>query len=157
VYHHFASKEQLYLAMMHADLEQKERLHRQSVALAGTCRERLRWLTADFLALPKRERELISLVRRDSNIFTDAARGELVRAYQRALPDQIERIIRDGVRDGERVPCDPRLLAWQFVALVEVIMAPYCDQRFARDEDKLNYVISQFFLGCARARGGDDR
>jgi AcrR family transcriptional regulator len=156
VYHYFPSKEKLYLAMLHNDLAQKSRLYRQqALEIGGSCAERLRHLTRAFLSLPETKRRLIGLVRRDVNIFPPPLRDELVRAYQQALPDLVEEIIRDGVRDGELMPCDPRLLAWQFVALVEVVLTPYAKQRFACDDDKLNYVLSMFLNGCARERNGD--
>jgi len=152
VYHHFNSKEELYVAMLRADLERKRAVHQRAVNALGSCRDRLRALTASFLALPDNERQLITLVRRDANIFDNPLRDELVRAYQRALPDPIEAIIRDGIRDGEIMPGDPRLLAWQYIALFEVLLTPYASERFAKDEDKLNYVMSTFFYGCARSR-----
>ena len=150
VYHHFSSKEQLYLAMLHRDLEEKRQIHQRAVDLEGTCEQRLRRLTQDFLMLPKHKRNLIGLVRRDVNVFDAATRDKLVMAYQQALPDLIERILRDGIRDREVIPSDPRILAWQFVALFEVMLTPYADQRFACDEDKLNHVMSLFFGGCSR-------
>jgi AcrR family transcriptional regulator len=157
VYHHYSSKQQLYLAMLHRDLAEKRRLHRQGVDLDGTCAERLRHLTHVFLSLPKNKRNLITLVRRDVNIFSGQTRDDLVQAYQQALPDLVEQILRDGIRDGELIPGDPRLLAWHFVALVEVLLTPYSDRCFARDEDKLNYVMSLFLDGCSRERQGEKR
>ena len=120
LYHHFPSKENLYASMMLDDLGRKRLLFEQAVTSSGTCRERLARLTRDFLALPEEERRLAGLVRRDINIFTGDDRDRLVRAYQLALPEQIEAIIRDGIRDGELATGDPRILSWSFVALVEV-------------------------------------
>ena len=104
LYHHFPSKENLYASMMLDDFDRKRRLFEQAVASAGTCRERLARLTKDFLDLPEEERQLAQLVRRDINIFTGDDRDHLVRAYQLALPLQIEAIIRDGIREGELAP-----------------------------------------------------
>lgn len=155
VYHHFLSKEQLYLAMLHHDLAEKRTLwRRMAVDFAGSVAERLRRLTRAFLELPEGKRRLIGLVRRDINIFPDPIRADLVRAYQQALPGQVEQILRDGIRNGEIVPCDPRLLSWQFVAFVEMLLTPYAEGRFACDEDRLNYVMSLFMSGCARTPRG---
>jgi AcrR family transcriptional regulator len=157
VYHHFGSKQALYLAMLHRDLADKRRLHQLAVELDGSCEERLRRLTLDFLSLPRHKRNLIGLVRRDVNIFAPPTREQLVHAYQEALPNLVERIIRDGIRDREIVPADPRLLAWHFVALVEVVLTPYADQRFACNEDKLNHVMSLFLGGCSRDGAGNEQ
>jgi AcrR family transcriptional regulator len=158
VYHYFPSKEKLYLGMLYSDFEEKIRLYRrQAIELEGSCADRLRHLTGAFLSLPERKRNLIGLVRRDSDIFPPKIRAELIHAYQRALPDLVEEILRDGIRDGEIIPCDPRLLAWHFVATVEVLLTPDADQRFACDDDKLNYVLALFLGGCSRkkSKGGE--
>lgn len=153
VYHHFRTKEALYVAMIHRDLARKGRLLHRAVDFEGTSRDRLRALTRAFLALPPTERLLLQLIRRDAKSFAEPVRSELVRAYQTALPDLVEGVVRAGIRDGELVPADPRLLAWQFIANVEVLLTPYADQRFDCDDDKLNHVMSLFLNGCARTRG----
>ena len=130
LYHHFASKEQLYISMMLGDLEAKRRLFSRAVAMSGSSRDRLAKLTRDFLELPDEERQLTRLVRRDINTFSGAERDLLVRAYQQALHEQVEAIIRDGIANGELSPGDARVLSWSFVALVEVVIGAYADRVF---------------------------
>ena len=151
LYHHFANKEALYLAMMHADLEEKKALFRAAVESRGTCRERLRRMTQIFLELSREKRDLIKLVRRDVNVFKDPIRSQLVRAYQAALPEQIEIILRDGIRDGELAPADPRLLAWLHVALVDVVLTRYGESVLKSPENVLDFVTNLFFNGAGKA------
>ncbi len=150
VYHHFSSKEHLYLTMLEHDLSEKQLMHQRAIAFDGTCEERLRRLTEDFLHLPETKRKLISLVRRDSDIFESKTRNTLIDAYQQALPDIVEEVIRDGIRDGQIMGCHARLLAWQFVSLVEVVLTPYAQQQLKSDQSKVNHVMGLFFGGCAR-------
>lgn len=150
VYHHFSSKQDVYVAMLLEDLAQKSALFCEAVAGADTCATRLRALTGAFLALPRTKQQIIRLVRRDANTFDADTRARLVEAYQDALPSHVETIIRQGIADGELIPADPRLLAWQYIALFEVMLTPYADNRFGADADKLNYVISLFLRGCQR-------
>ncbi len=150
LYHHFASKEQLYITMMLGDLAGKQRLFEQAVSSPGSSYERLSRLTRDFLDLPEEERELTRLVRRDINIFSGEDRERLVRAYQQALPVQVEAIIRDGIRDGELAPGDPRILSWSFVALVEVVIGGYAHAVIGNSEDRLRQVLELFFRGAGR-------
>lgn len=154
LYHHFQSKEQLYIAMMLGDLEEKRVLFSRAVAMRGTCRERLARLTRDFLELPDEPRELIRLVRRDINIFRGADRERLVRAYQRALPEPVEAIIRDGIAAGELAPADPRLLSWSFVALVEIVIGTYAVRVLGDAEARLDHVLRLFFEGAAALPAG---
>ena len=148
-YHHFANKESLYVAMMLSALEEKQALFQTAVASPGTCRERLRRLTQIFLELPREKRDVMKLVRRDINIFKDPVRNQLVRAYQSALPEQIEIILQDGIRDGELAPADARLLSWMYVAIVEAVLAPYAERVFDNRNDMLDFVIHLFFNGAS--------
>ena len=92
-------------------------------------------------------------VRRDVNSFAPPVREKLVRSYQAALPALVESAIRDGIRDGELAPADSRLLAWQFVATVEVILGRHADSVFPDGAAKLNYVLDLFFRGAAQRQG----
>jgi AcrR family transcriptional regulator len=177
LYHHFASKEKLYLAMLHANLgrlralfleapeapaaHQAARRGRPRVVAGsgeglpppqkktapGACRERLGRLTRAFLLLPPVERRVIGLVRRDINTFSGPERAELIESYQRALPRLIEEIIREGIERGEITRADPRLLSWSYVAQVEVALTPYADSLFEDVESRLDFVLDRFFHG----------
>ena len=154
LYHHFSSKEELYLAFLHEDLATKEALFRQAVDLEGTTRERLALLTRSFLILPPALRRTARLVRRDINVFSGLHRQQLVLDYQRALPRQVEAILRDGMADGTLAITDPKLLSWHFVALVEVTLTPYANSVFEDNDSKLELVLD-LFLGGAAAKTGD--
>jgi len=147
-YHHFANKESLYVEMMHSALKEKQALFQTGAESPGTCRERLRRLTAIFLELPREKRDIMKLVRRDIKIFKDPVRKQLVRAYQTALPEQIELIIQNGIQDGELAPADPRLLSWMYVAIVEVILTPYAERVFENQDETLDFVVRLFLKGA---------
>ncbi len=148
LYHHFANKEALYVEMMQAALNEKQALFKAAAESSGTCRERLRRFTQTFLELPREQRDLIKLVRRDINIFKDSVREQLVRAYQSALPEQIEIIVRDGIRDGELAEADARLLSWLHVAMVEVILTRYAESVFKSRDETVGFVTGMFFGGA---------
>lgn len=151
LYHHFSSKEELYLELIHSDLAEKRRLFADAVADGGSCRDRLERLTHAFLILPREKRELIKLVRRDINILLEPARSDLVRAYQRALPEIVEAVLRDAIDAGEIAPGDPRLLSWHFVATVEVTLGRYAEGLLANVDEWVACVMNLFFYGaCAR-------
>ncbi len=153
LYHHFRSKEELYLAMLHRDLEEKAELFRTASAPPGSCRERLRRLTRAFFDLPPERQELSKLVRRDSNIFSGEKRAKLVHAYQASLPEHVENVIRDGIESAELAPADPRLLAWSYVALVEVTLSGHAQRVLPSNAAKLDYIEKLFFGGCAAPEG----
>jgi len=150
LYHHFASKEDLYLALLHADLAQRKQRFIISTEGGGSSRSRLRRLCEAFLALPREKRLLLQLIRRDINVFAEPARAQLIQAYQEALPRVIESVIRDGIRDGELADTDARLLSWHFVAMVEVTLSRYADELFPTDNKRIDHVLDLFFSGAAQ-------
>lgn len=152
LYHHFATKEALYVAMMKATLHDKQALFKAAAESQGSCRERLRRVTATFLELPRERRDVMKLVRRDNNIFGGRVREQLVRAYQAALPQQLEPVIRDGIRNGELAQADPRLLSWLYVAMVEVILTRYAEEVFTGSDETANFVTDLFFEGAGKPR-----
>ena len=113
----------------------------------GGARERLMQLTTAYLDQPLEDQRVIQLVRRDANRFADGTRHTLIAAYQDALPNQIEAIIVDGIADDQITYGDARLMAWQFVAVVEVYLSDYARQKFDSPQAMANYLTSLFFDG----------
>jgi AcrR family transcriptional regulator len=150
LYHHFAGKEALYLTMMHGYLEEIEVLVVETaVDLQAPVRDRLWHLTLAFLSLSDRKQSLMRLVRRDINKFQDPVREELVRAYQKALPEKAELIIREGISEGEIEAQDARLLAWEYVAIVEVALSSYAREVLGGAEASADFVNKLFFDGVS--------
>ena len=148
IYYHFGSKESLYMAMMLSFLQEMQDIFQTAIEIPGTCRERLRRLTEVFWELPREKRDIMKLVRRDINTFKDPVRSQLIQAYQSALPEQIEIIMREGIQNGEWASSDPRLLSWLYVANVEVILTPYAEHIFDTQDEMLDFVIHLFFKGA---------
>lgn len=96
---------------------------------------------------------MIRLVRRGANVFPQPARGELVHAFQAALPEPVESVLIDAMAAGELAAGDPRLLSWQFVALVETTLTLYADQVLPRPEEKVEQVLGLFLSGALRSAG----
>lgn len=153
LYHHFRSKDELYLEMMRRDLADKAELFRAAAEAKGSARERLRRLTANFFELPGDHQALSRLVRRDINIFKGEAREQLIAAYQKSLPDHVQRIIEEGIAAGELHAADARLAAWSYVALVEVATSDRAGVVLASTDAKLDFIEDLFFKGCATKRG----
>jgi AcrR family transcriptional regulator len=150
LYHHFSSKEDIYLQMMHHFLKEIQAVTEKTAENStGSCRERVRESLVSFLGLPEELLNVLRLVRRDINIFTDPMRQELIEAYQLAVPEQVEHILRDGIASGEIQPIDSRLLSWELVALVEVALRPYSRRLMGGREDMADFLVRLFLDGVA--------
>ncbi len=154
LYHHFSGKEDLYLKMMHHYLAQIQESTQSVVEKSGgDCRERLYESMFNFLQLPQELLSVLRLVRRDINIFKDPMRNEFIRAYQEAVPNQVESIIQDGIDNGEIKAIDARLFSWELVALVEVVMRPYSQKLIGGPREMADFVINLFFDGVVAHAG----
>jgi AcrR family transcriptional regulator len=148
VYHHFSNKEDIYIRMMHHYLAEIEKITRHTTETGtGSCRERLHQSVYSFLEIPEELLGILRLVRRDINMFRDPVRLELIRAYQTAVPEQVEVIIQDGIIGGELPEVDARMLSWQIVALVEVILRPYSRAALGNTGQMADFVLTMFFDG----------
>ena len=154
VYHHFTSKEQVYVDMLRAELSRQRDVFCDALAQGSSCRESLRNLVESFLSLAPAQRGVMGLLRRDINMFTDPMRTDLIRAYQNALPIPVEYVLRDGMTSGELTRTDARLLSWQFVALVEVMLNDYSTRVFESPDARIDHVIGLFFNGAAALAKG---
>jgi AcrR family transcriptional regulator len=105
LYHHFATKEDLYISMIHHYLDEiKESTQDDINGSRGlSCRERLYLSLLNFLRLPDYALKVVSLVRRDSGLFKDPTRTELIQAYQAAISEPVESILADGMANGDFV------------------------------------------------------
>lgn len=153
IYHHFESKQQLFLKMMTVYLEHLRDELATAVSLPIPARERLTKLTCLYLSKSLHEQKVIQLVRRDNGRFKGTDRDQLILAYQAALPNPIETIIADGIAEGTIINDDPRLLAWQYVAIVEVSLSDYARQRFNNPQKMAEYLTRIFFEGVAANSG----
>ena len=150
IYHHFKGKEDLFLQMMVRYLERLGALLATAVHHTGNTRKRLAELTTCYLELPLEEQLAVQLVRRDTNRFSNEVRQTLIAAYQNALPNQIEAVIADGMAEDEITDGDARLLAWQFIAIVEVYLSDYARQKFDSPRAMATYLASLFIDGVGQ-------
>ena len=154
VYHHFDSKESLYLKLM---LNTFETIisNRESYMehLQGSSRELLKASLMSFMQLPEKTLKLIGLVRRDINIFSSTTRDALVRAYQEAVPNRVEHLIEQGIEQGEIQAYDARMLAWMHVAMVEVALQPYSQTIVDTHEARADLLIQLLFDGIGTPTG----
>ncbi|GMA15413.1 TetR/AcrR family transcriptional regulator (plasmid) [Deinococcus metallilatus] len=149
IYHHFDSKEDVFLSMMDRKLRAFREDLRPALSYGTTTRDRLYRLTYLYLSKPLLEQRVIQLVRRDSQRFHGEARRKLIHTYQEALPNQIEEILTAGMEAGEIVLGDAQLLARVFVAHVEVYLSDYARQRFEGPEEMARHITDQFLNGVA--------
>ena len=149
LYHHFSTKEDLYLNMMLHYLGELEGETRTKVenSKGRPCLDRVYDSLSGFLQLPEETIEVIRLVRRDSSIFQPTVRQQIIETYQAALPNLLETIFSEAMANGEIIQADARLLTWQYIALVEVSMHPYGRAALGDTQSLAKFIATNFVKG----------
>lgn len=155
LYHHFSTKEELYLQTIHRCLDEVKAVTQNSLenSRGQSCRQRIYLGLLSFLQLPDETLRMMRSIRRNINIFKDPQRAELIVAYQEALPNPIELILAEGMANGEIVSMDARLLSWQHVAVVEVSLHDYGRNLLGSPEEMADSVVTLFFKGIESPPG----
>lgn len=147
LYHHFPGKEKLYYAMLTAYMSRMQQATFDAIPESGSCRERLRELTRAFLVTPPAQRAMMRLVRRDLNALNGRMRAGIVRAYQVAVPDLVEQVLRDAIKNKEIKNQDARWLAWAYVAIVETTLSEYARKKLGSVNARLDAALDLFLQG----------
>ena len=149
LYHHFSTKEDLYINMMHYYLDEIKESTQSNIESTREycCRKRLYLSLLNFLQLPDYALKVVSLVRRDNTLFSNSTRAELIQAYQAAIPEPVETILADGMANGEIITSDARLLSWQYIALVEASIHPYGHKVLGGPENMADFLVTTIFSG----------
>ena len=149
LYHHFLTKEELYSQVIQRCLAEVKEAIQVSLrdSQHADCRGQLQEALASFLRLSPETRAVMRSIRRNLNIFEDPIRKLLIQAYQEALPEQIETLLRAGMAGGEIVSMDARLLSWQHIAVVEVTLYDYDRGLLGGPEEMAASIVSLFFDG----------
>jgi AcrR family transcriptional regulator len=149
LYHHFSTKEELYLQTIYRCLAEVKEITQISLEAnrGQSCRRRIYLGLLSFLELPDETISVMRSIRRNIDIFEDPVRAELITAYQEALPKPIESILAEGMANGEIVSMDARLLSWQHVAVVEVSLHDYGRALLGGPEEMANFIVALFFNG----------
>ena len=149
VYHHFLTKEELYMSMMLHTLDDVRTQTFESIesTRGQPINERLLHSLARFLDLPNETIATIQLVRRDNNIFLPSDRKELIDTYQSALPNPLQTIFDDAMAEGEIIQADTRLLSRQFIAVVEVSLNYYERKDLGSAETLANFIVANLMNG----------
>jgi AcrR family transcriptional regulator len=150
LYHHFPGKDELYFAMLTAYMARVKEATLAATPASGPCRDRLRALTRAYLDMRPVQRNVMRLVRRDVNAFPGRIRRGIIRAYQQAVPDLVEQVLRDAMKNGELGKKDARWMAWAYVAIVETTLSEYAQSRLGNADARLEAALDLFLTGAAK-------
>ena len=139
IYYHFQDKEQLFLAVIDAYLDEMEDLLDRIRDEDGTARHQITSIVRDILSLPVEKRAAIHLASQDMAQLSRESQAAIHQAYREKFSGKIQDILRAGIQKGELRPVDPEVAAWTLLGM----MVPYFSPAHLEDIPLPVHIVEQ--------------
>ena len=139
LYYHFKDKEELFLAILTAYLDETETALDQITAQPATCREKVRLFVEYVLVQPPGQRAIIRLASQEIGQLSATSRKSFERIYREKFIGKVEAILKSGMKGGEFKTIRPEVATWTLLGM----MYPYFYPAHAGDEGLPAETIQQ--------------
>lgn len=147
IYHHFASKEHLYMEVLQREVDRFLQALDEAAAQPGTTTERLQAVVRRYLNLLRQKLSLLRLVLRDVGMVEEHLQEAL---FQRrgSLIRPIRQLLEEGVERGEFRPVNPTLAALSLMGTMNVfITRSVLLPDVQTGEDEILHTVDLFLNG----------
>jgi AcrR family transcriptional regulator len=124
LYYHFQDKEDLFMAILNASLEEISGVLDRAEAAGQDARGRIEETVRGLLALPAERRALIRVASQEMVHVRPEVRAAFNEVYQRKFVGRIAGMLDDGMRRGELRAMDPQLGAWLLLGMAYPFFQP---------------------------------
>lgn len=121
LYYHFRDKEQLFVALLDAVLDELAVLVERCRAESSSHRAQIEAIIRQVMTLPPERRASLRLASQELGNLDATTRQQFVERYHTQFIGRITAILCDGVAQGEFRPIDPQIGAWALLGM----MYPY--------------------------------
>lgn len=149
LYYHFRDKEDLFLAILTANIEQIEAIVAQARAEQASTRGRIARILAEIGARAPEQRAIIRLASQELGQLSPQARQTFVELYHQKFTGQIEAVLAEGIQRGELRLMDTRLATWILLGMMFPFFYPANSKHLAPAEHAIDLMVSVFFDGVA--------
>ena len=148
IYYHFKDKEDLFVALLNANLDQLIVLLAQVRQDESTARGRLlRFSIGLFTQMERSQRAMIRTASQEMNKLSPAAQSVFVKRYQEDFIGAITAIVAEGVQRGEMRPLEPSLVTWVLLGMLYPFFAPGGDAHPETMFGAVEAALDIFFNG----------
>jgi AcrR family transcriptional regulator len=147
LYYHFKDKEELFLAILTANLETVAQIVQATCGEDASARQRVTHMLQALLTLPPNQRAIIRLANQEMVHISQAARSAFEGIYRVKFLGQVEAALQAGIAQGELRPVNVQLATWLLLGMAYPFFSP------GHPSDGMNEVIdlmvSVFFDGLS--------
>lgn len=149
IYYYFKGKEDLFIAVLRANLDLISTIMSDARRQGVTAREQAALMLRGIAAQTPEQRSIIRLASHDMGRVSPDARAAFNQIYQQAFIGQIEGILNAGVNRGELKPVDVRLATWILLGMAYPFFTSAQEHKADDTARAVNLILDIFFDGIA--------
>lgn len=149
LYYHFTDKEQLFVAILRANLDVLEKNIDAICEGGGSESHKLRLFVQYVLMEPADNRAVIRLASQEMGHISPEARADFGRHYHEAFIGKLAKIFADGALAGEFRSIDPYLAAWSLLGMLYPYFTPAQEGSLQVDDGVVDGILMIFLYGLA--------
>ncbi|MEA5079855.1 MAG: TetR/AcrR family transcriptional regulator [Anaerolineaceae bacterium] len=147
LYYHFKDKEELFLAILHKNLDDIEAGIDAILAQKVTSKEAIYLFIQHVLNQSADDRAVIVLEIQESKQLSETARNDFYQLYQAKFIQKIQEIFAHGIENGEIRAIDPAFATWTLLGILYPYLAMGRESSGALSEDKIKMIFDIFMNG----------
>ena len=147
LYYHFKDKEELFLAILTANLAAVVEIIHDACRQEATARQRVTHMLRGILALPPEQRTIIRLANQEMVHVSPTGRSSFDELYHRKFIGQVEEILQAGIAQGELRPVNTQIATWLLLGMAY----PLLSSNHPSDamNEAIELIVAVFFDGLA--------
>ena len=149
IYYYFRDKEELFLAILRANLEAIERIIEEA-RHEPTSPDQIRWFVHKLFEQAPEQRAIIRLASQEIAHIGPEARAEFSRLYRQKFVGQVEALLQEGIECGELEPMDVKTGTWILLGMLYPFFYPSQEVAPADRGEAIDLMLRIFFDGAVR-------
>ena len=147
LYYHFRDKEDLFLAILTANLDTVERLILDARSADVSTRARVAQIIRGILSMSPNQRAIIRLASQEMVHVSREARLSFEAVYYRRFLGQIQSVLQAGIERGELRPVNTQLATWLLLGMAYPFFYP--SHHLGDADETIELMVSVFFDGLS--------
>ena len=149
LYYHFRDKEDLFIAILTANLERIQDIIQAARQAEQTTRGQVSYMMRAIFDQAPNQRAIIRLASQEMGHLSQAARAKFGRLYQASFVGQVEAMLRDGIQRGELRAMDARTATWILLGMAYPFIYPAREREPDAAGEAVELLVAIFFDGVA--------
>jgi AcrR family transcriptional regulator len=150
LYYHFKDKEELFLAILTAYLDDMESLLDQILNGQASGQERIFEFVSAVLHQPAEQRAVIRLASQEMTNLSAAARKNFDQMYHRKFISKLTQIIQQGIENGEFRPLSAEVATWALMGILYPYFYPAHTGDRSLPEATIQTIVEIYLRGIVQ-------